>query len=152
MSKTKETKKKLQAKIESVKKIIDDSAKKIENVGDAFQKNIPDPNQYLGEQLSALLDKKKRKIDNKKDIFGELIEVVEQFITTNKKTVNDKLNNISFSNPNRRGINVNIDKNPSKSKIKRHAVSSANVTLGQAKEIVINRLSEALFMGDGICG
>jgi hypothetical protein len=152
MSKTKETKKKLQTKIESVKKIIDDSAKKIENVGDAFQKNIPDPNQFLGEQLSGLLDKKKRKIDNKKDTFAELIEVAEQFITTNKKTVNDKLNNISFSNPNRRGVNVNIDKNPSKSKIKRHGISAANVTIGQSKEIVINRLSEALFMGDGICG
>jgi hypothetical protein len=152
MSKTKETKKKLQAKIESVKKIIDDSAKKIENVGDSFQKNIPDPNEFLGEQLNSLFDKKKRKIDNKKDTFKELIEVVDQFITTNKKTVNDKLNNISFSNPNRRGIDINIDKNPSKSKIKRHAISAANLTLGQAKEIAINRLSEALFMGDGICG
>ena len=40
MSKTKETKKKLQAKIESVKKIIDDSSEKIGNVGDAFQRNI----------------------------------------------------------------------------------------------------------------
>lgn len=152
MSKTKETKKKLQAKIESVKKIIDDSSEKIGNVGDAFQRNIPDPNQFLGEQLSSLFDKKKRKVDNKKDTFNELIEVVEQFITTNKKTINDKLSNISFSNPNRRGINVNIDKNPSKSKIKRHSLSAANVTLGQAKEIAINRLSEALFMGDGICG
>jgi len=152
MSKVKETKKKLQSKIESVKKIIDDSAKKIENVGDSFQKNIPDPNEFLGEQLNSLFDKKKRKIDNKKDTFKELIEVVDQFITTNKKTVNDKLNNISFSNPNRRGIDINIDKNPSKSKIKRHAISAANLTLGQAKEIAINRLSEALFMGDGICG
>jgi hypothetical protein len=152
MSKATQTKKKLQAKIESVKKIIDDSAKKIENVGDLFQKNIPDPNEFLGEQLNSLFDKKKRKIDNKKDTFKELIEVVDQFITTNKKTVNDKLNNISFSNPNRRGIDINIDKNPSKSKIKRHSLSAANVTLGQAKEIAINRLSEALFMGDGICG
>jgi len=152
MSKVKETKKKLQAKIESVKKIIDDSAKKIEDVGDSFQKNIPDPNEILGEKLNSLFDKKKRKIDNKKDTFKELIEIVDQFITTNKKTVNDKLNNISFSNPNRRGININIDKNPSKSKIKRHAISAANLTLGQAKEIAINRLSEALFMGDGICG
>lgn len=61
MSKVKETKKKLQSKIESVKKIIDDSAKKIENVGDSFQKNIPDPNEFLGEQLNSLFDKKKRK-------------------------------------------------------------------------------------------
>jgi hypothetical protein len=152
MSKTKETKKKLQAKIESVKKIIDDSTEKIGNVGDAFQKNIPDPNEFIGTKLSGISDKLKLKNDNKKDIFTELIEVAEQFITTNKKTINDKLDNISFSNPNRRGINVNVDKNPSKTKIKRHAISAANVTLNQAKEISIKRLSEALFMGDGICG
>ena len=152
MSKTKETKKKLQAKIESVKKIIDDSTEKIGNVGDAFQKNIPDPNEFIGTKLSGIFDKSKLKNDNKKDIFTELIEVAEQFITTNKKTINDKLDNISFSNPNRRGVNVNVDKNPSKTKIKRHAISAANVTLNQAKEISIKRLSEALFMGDGICG
>lgn len=153
MSKTQETKKSLQARIEGIKKINDDPKESIGSLSNAFQKNIPNPEEFVGTKLDGLKNnKRKQKKDNKGDIFTELIDITEQFITTAKKTKIPGTSSLNISDPTKVGIDVNVDKNPVKGKIKRHAVSATKTTLGQAKEIAVKRLSEALFMGEGICG
>lgn len=149
MSKALETKKNLLSTIESIKKINDDPKESLGSISDAYQNNLPNTDELIGTKLDGLKNnKKKQKKDNKKDIFAELLDVAEQFITTSKKTKNDD----TTTKSNQKGIDVNVDKNPAKGKIKRHAISAAKTTLGQAKEITVKRLSEALFMGEGICG
>lgn len=146
MSNSKETKKKLQAQIEAIKKINDDPKKGLGSISDAYQKNIPDINELFGKKTSDLKDKRKSKKDNDKDIFKDLLDVAEQFISSKKKTKSES------TDVNNEGVPVNVEKNFVKSKVKRYAVSSAKVTLNSAKEIAVKHLSEALFMGDGICG
>lgn len=146
MSNSKETKKKLQAEIEAIKKINDDPKGSLGNIADSYQKNIPDPNELFSKKSSDLKNKLKSKVENNKDIFKDLLDVCEQFITTNKKTKTDSTSTIND------GITVNVDKNPVKGKIKRYAVSASKTTLKSAKQIAIKHFSEALFMGDGICG
>jgi hypothetical protein len=146
MANSKETKKKLLAQIEAVKKINDDPKGSLGSIADSYQKNIPDPNELFSKKSSDLKNKLKSKVENNKDIFKELLEITEQFITSNKKTKTDTTPTKSDSVP------VNVDKNLVKGKIKRYAVSSAKTTLKSAKQIAIKHFSEALFMGDGICG
>ena len=146
MANSKEPKKKLQASIEAIKKINDDPKGSLGSVADSYQKNIPDPNELFSKKSADLKNKLKSKVENNKDIFKELLEITEQFITSNKKTKTDTTPTKSDSVP------VNVDKNLVKGKIKRYAVSSAKTTLQSAKQIAIKHFSEALFMGDGICG
>jgi hypothetical protein len=153
MSKTQETKKSLQSRIESIKRINDDPKESVGAIYDAYKKNIPNPDEFIGSKLDDIKNnRKKQKKDNKSDIFSDLIEITEQFITTSKKTKSDLGNKLTSLNPNKIGTDVNVDKNSVKSKINRHSISATKTTLEQAKEIVIKRLSEALFMGEGICG
>ena len=153
MSKALETKKTLLSKIETIKIINDDPKEGLGSLANAAQKNIPNPEEVIGKKLGGLKNnKKKQKKDNDKDIFTELLEITEQFITTSKKTVSDAVSKKNPSDASKKGIDVNVDKNPVKGKIKRHAINASKTTLNQAKEIAVKRLSEALFMGDGICG
>lgn len=146
MSNSKETKKKLQSQIEAIKKINDDPKGASNSIADAYQKNIPDPNELFSKKSDDLKNKLKSKVENNKDIFKDLLDVAEQFITSNKKTKKDTTATQKDSVP------VNVDKNLVKGKIKRYAVSSAKTTLKSAKQIAVKHFSEALFMGDGICG
>ena len=153
MSKTQETKKSLKSRIESIKKINDEPNESIGSLSNAYKNNIPDPDEFIGSKLDNIKNnRKKQKKDNKNDIFSDLIEITEQFVTTSKKTKSDLGGTLKTLNPNKIGTDINVDKNPVKSKIKRHSISATKTTLGQSKEIVIKRLSEALFMGEGICG
>jgi len=146
MSKLKNTKKKLQSKIEAIKKINDDPKKFADNVADKYLKNIPSSNDFVGKKLDALKNKRAQKKENKKDIFGEILEVVEQFLGTDKKSSGSETDAVQS------GTTVNPQKNKTKKRLKQHALTASEKTLDSAKEIVVKRLSEALFMGDGICG
>jgi hypothetical protein len=146
MSKLKDTKKKLQSKIEAIKKINDDPKKTVDNVADKYLKNIPSTNDFVGKKLDALKEKRAQKKENKKDIFSEILEVVEQFLGTDKKSSGSETDQIQS------GTTVNPQKNKTKKRLKQHALTASERTLDSAKQIVIKRLSEALFMGDGICG
>lgn len=133
----KETKRKLQSKIEAVKKINDDPQSAVDSVSDKYLKNIPSIEDTVGKKADQLNSKVNKKIENTKDIFKDLIDVVEQFMGTDKD-----------SKPNK-GVPIN---SKTKSKIKKHAISAMNITLNSAKEIVVKNFSEALFMSEGICG
>ena len=133
----KETKRKLQSKIEAVKKINDDPKLSVDSVSDKYLKNIPSIEDTVGKKADQLNSKVNKKIENTKDIFKDLIDVVEQFMGTDKD-----------SKPNK-GVPIN---SKTKSKIKKHAISAMKITLNSAKEIVVKNFSEALFMSEGICG
>jgi len=146
MSKLKNTKKKLQSKIEAIKKINDDPKGFEDDVADKYLKNIPSTNDFVGKKLDALKNKRAQKKENKKDIFEELLDVVEQFLGVDKK------NSESDASVVQSGTTTNPEKNKTKKRVKQHALSATEKTLDSAKDIVVKRLSEALFMGDGICG
>ena len=147
MGNTKETKKKLISTVEVIKKINDDPKKfASESISDAYTDNLED---IVGKKKDYLNKKINQKKDKAKDIFTDLVDVAEKFISDAKKTKSDIQTNI---NQQKNKISVNFDKNPTKSKLKRYAIKSAETTLGQAKEIAIKHFSKALFMGEGICG
>lgn len=146
MSKLKNAKKKLQSKIEGVKKLNDDSKFSFDNVADAYTNNIPSVDDFVGKKLDALKQKRAQKKENKKDIFADMLEIVEQFLGTEKKSAGNQTDVVQS------GTTINPVKNKDKKRITQHAISATDSTLSQAKEIVIKRLSEALFLGEGICG
>jgi hypothetical protein len=146
MSKLKNTKRKLQSKIEAIKKINDDVSSFADNVADRYLKNIPSADEFVGKKLDALKNKRAQKKENRKDIFSELLEVVEQFLGTEKKSSGNQTDIVQS------GTTINPVKNKDKKRLTQHALSASETTLGQAKEVVVKRLSEALFLGDGICG
>jgi hypothetical protein len=146
MSKLKNTKKKLQSKIDAIKKINDNPVEFTEEVADKYLKNIPSTDEFIGKKLSALQDKISKKKENTKDIFSDILEVVESFMENNKKSKSKSTSNSS------KNTGLNQVKNRTKRKLKQHAMSSADHTMNSVKEVVVKRMSEALFMGEGICG
>lgn len=147
MGKSVEAKKQLLSQIEAIKKINDNPKVFSGNVSDKYLENIPSVDTFVGKKQSDLSKKIKAKKENTKDIFSDLIDVAERFISTNKKTNT----NTNFTDPRSAGP-VNVKKNPTKQRLKSHSISAGKTTLNSAKEIIVKRLSEILFMGEGICG
>jgi hypothetical protein len=133
MSKLKDTKAKLQSRLEAIKKINDDPNSLMDSLSDKYLKDLPSTDQLFGKKLDDFLSKAKRKKENKKDIFSELLDMAEGFLSSGKKVeTSDKL----FS----------------KGKLKQHALTSSRKTLDSSKEIVTNSIKKAFFAGNGICG
>lgn len=133
MSKLKDTKSKLKSRLEIIKKINDDPNSLVDSISDKYLKDLPSTDQLFGKKLDDFLSKAKRKKENKKDIFGELLEIAEGFLSSGKKVeTSDKL----FS----------------KGKLKQHALTASRHTLDSGKEIVLTSVKKAFFAGGGICG
>lgn len=133
MSKLKDTKARLQSKLEVIKKINDDPNSLMDSLSDKFLKDLPSTEQLFGKKLDDFLNKAKRKKENKKDIFGDLIEIAEGFLSSGKKVESS-------------------DKLLSKGKLKQHALTASKRTLDASKEIVTSSVKKAFFAGEGICG
>jgi hypothetical protein len=133
MSKLKDTKARLQSKLEVIKKINDDPNSLMDSLSDKLLKDLPSTDQLFGKKLDDFLNKAKRKKENKKDIFGDLIEIAEGFLSSGKKVESS-------------------DKLLSKGKLKQHALTAGKRTLDSSKEIVTSSVKKAFFAGDGICG
>jgi hypothetical protein len=133
MSKLKDTKARLQSKLEVIKKINDDPNSLVDSLSDKFLKDLPSTEQLFGKKLDDFLNKAKRKKENKKDIFGELMEIAEGFLSSGQKVENS-------------------DRLFSKGKLKQHALTSTKRTCESGKEIVMSSVKKAFFAGDGICG
>ena len=133
MSKLKDTKARLQSKLEVIKKINDDPNSLVDSLSDKFLKDLPSTEQLFGKKLDDFLNKAKRKKENKKDIFGELMEIAEGFLSSGQKVENS-------------------DRLFSKGKLKQHALTSTKKTCESGKEIVMSSVKKAFFAGDGICG
>lgn len=137
MSKVKDTKNKLKSKIEAIKKINDDPKSSIDSVYDKYLKDLPSSEQLFGKKIDDFLNNRKKKIDNKNDIFGELIEIVESVLSSNSKTDKNKTQPTKLF---------------SKKRIKFHAQTASQKTLDNSKEIILNNVKKAFFSSDGICG
>jgi len=133
MSKLKDTKARLQSKLEVINKINDDPNSLLDSLSDKLLKDLPSTDQLFGKKLDDFLNKAKRKKENKKDIFGDLIEIAEGFLSSGKKVESS-------------------DKLLSKGKLKQHALTAGKRTLDSSKEIVTSSVKKAFFAGDGICG
>ena len=132
-SKVKEQKAKIKAKIEAVKRIADDGEKSFEEKSNKFLKDLPTTDALFGKKLSDFAEKRKKKKENNKDIFGELIDTVEGFLGTNNK------------------IEIN-EKSTNKQRLRQHTNDSVHETLKSSKQIVMDSVKKVLFAGDGICG
>jgi hypothetical protein len=124
-------KRKVQSKLEVIKKINDDPKNFVEDLDDLYLKDLPSMD--FGKKFGDLLSKTKKKKDNSNNIFKDLVEIAEGFFGSSKrKTDSDKL----FS----------------KSRIKQHAIDSAKVALNSSKQIILDRAKKIFFSSDGICG
>lgn len=133
MSNVKSTKNKLKSKLEVIKKINDDPKKATDDLYDLYLKDLPSTDQLFGKKFGDFLEKRKKKKENNKDIFSELIDVAESFFGLNK--------NIGDSN-----------KIFSKNNLRKHAQQAAKITLNSSKQIILDSAKKSFFVGDGICG
>jgi hypothetical protein len=133
MSKTKRLKKEIKSKLEIIKKINDDPKKVSNDIYDAYLKDLPSTDQLFGKKFGDFLEKRRKKKENNKDIFSEIIEIAEGFLNKN--------------NP-----KGGTDKLFSKNRLKKHGLESSKVTLRSSKEIVSKRVKEVFFASEGICG
>ena len=93
MGNTKETKKKLISTVEVIKKINDDPKKfASDSISDAYTKNFED---IVGKKKDYLNKKINQKKDKANDIFTDLVDVAEKFISDAKKTKSDIQTNIN---------------------------------------------------------
>lgn len=133
MSRSKETKNKIKQKLEIIKKINDDPKKITDDSYDLYLKDLPSTDKLFGKKFDDFLDKRKRKKDNNKDIFGEIIDIVENFLGTNKKI-------------------TDTEKLQSKTKLRRYAKESTKITVDNIKNIFLDESKKIFFAADGICG
>ena len=97
-----------------------------------FSPNLPNLNTKL-EQLKSKLGNKKPKTKNKKNIFEEVVSVVNKFLEAGR-TVNDP------------------DRFQSTQRLRQHVLDSVDVTKNSAKQILMDCVKNAFFANDGICG
>lgn len=131
MSKFKDTKNKLKSRIEAIKKINDDPKDAVDNLYDKYLKDLPTTDQLFGKKLDDFLNKRKTKIDNRKNIFEELMEITDSILGSNdRKGKNDK------------PIPTKLF---SKSRLKFHGQTASQKTLDQTKEIVLDNVKRHFF-------
>jgi hypothetical protein len=131
MSKQRRAYNKTLSKINVVKHINDNPKGSADSLGEMYKRNIPSTEKFMGERLSSLSGKLGKR-ENKEDIFGQLIELANAFISSNHPTsTNDKM----FSTQ----------------RLKQHSLTAASKTLNESREIVLRNISKALFAGEGLC-
>lgn len=133
MSSVRTTKNKLKSRLEVIKKINDDPKKATDDLYDLYLKDLPSTDQLFGKKFGDFLDKRRRKKENNKDIFAELIDVAESFFGVNK-TIGDTNNMFS------------------KNRLRKFAQDSAKITIQSSKQIILDTVKSTFFAGDGICG
>ena len=148
MGNRKEIVKKVVSKIEAIQKINDEPKKSSKNSFDEKLNNIPSTNEFVGEKLGAYQDKRKKKKDNKENIFKDLIKVTDAFLGKDDKEVDNEP--VEKNKEKKTPKNNIISKN--KSRVMKHALDSVDITMDSAKKILIKNLSQALYMGDNLCG
>jgi hypothetical protein len=97
-----------------------------------FEKKLPNLNAKLEQLKSKLANKKKKKLNNK-NIFEEVIGVVNKFLESGR-TVNDP------------------DRFQSTQRLRQHVLDSVEITKNSAKQILMDCVKNAFFANDGICG
>jgi len=133
MSNVKQTKKKLKSRLEIIKKINDDPKKTVDDLYDLYLNDLSSTDKLFGKKFGDFLDKRRKKRENNKDIFSEIIDIAESFLGVNK-TVGD------------------TSKLFSKNRLRKHAQDSVKISLRSSKQIILDSVKSIFFAGDGICG
>jgi hypothetical protein len=127
-------------KLRAVNKIINDPSSNpllsaVNNIKDLADNGIGGKVNNLNPQkLTDLQKKSNTKKENKTNIFSDLIDITDAFLTNPYK-------NYEINNPLQ-----------TKSRVKQITTESVDVTLKSVKQIVLNASQQVLFVGDGICG
>lgn len=140
MSKLKTTKNQIKSKIEAIKKINDNPKKISDSIYDKYIKDLPSTNDIVGKKLGAFTNNKKK--NNNQDIFGELLEIVNQFIDVKKSKDKYDVNKPTD----------NFRENFNKRRLRAHALSAATKTTSKTRQIVSDNVKKVFFAADGICG
>ena len=123
-------------KIDIIQKSVDGDFAKLNSVVGEFAKkhepNLPNLNSKL-EQFKSKLANKKKKKQNQKNIFEEVIKVVSKFLEAGR-IVNDPT------------------RFQSTQRLRQHVIDSAEATMHSAKQIVMDCVKNAMFANGGICG
>lgn len=144
MSKIKNAKNKLKSRIAAIKKINDDPKGTVDNVYDTYLSDLPSTDALFGKKLDDYLERRKKKIDNKEDIFSQIMEIFDSFMGSNRpspETIPEP--------PNRR---PDPPKLFSRKRLQLHARNSAQITAENAKRIILDNVKKSFFASDGICG
>jgi len=127
---------KLKTQIDLIQKSVDSTSVKTNINSDDFIKkhspHLPNLNSKL-EQFKSKLENKKKKKQNQKNIFEEVIGVVNKFLEAGRK-VNDS------------------SRFQSTQRLRQHVIDSVNVTSHSAKQILMDCVKSAFFANGGICG
>jgi hypothetical protein len=123
----------IKSKLGAIRNSFADKKTIVEDVFDRYARDIESFNQNYGKKLDEYLSKRKKKKESKKDIFSELIDIVENFISIDDSfRTNDKF--------------------AIRQKLKNYARQSLEITLLTTKETIQENVKKIFFAGEGICG
>ena len=127
---------KLKTQIDLIQKSVDSASVKMEINSDDFIKKhapkLPNLDSKL-EQFKSKLANKKKKKQNQRNIFEEVISVVNKFLEASR-SVNDS------------------SRFASTQRLRQHVIDSVEVTSNSAKQILMDCVKSAFFANGGICG
>ena len=137
-NKIKETRKKIRQKIDAIKRAKDNAKEKSKKFVDGYENKALKGADDLSKTLSDFSAKKLKKleggINRASDVFSDLLETVEKFVS---------------------GKNIKVessDKLFSKQRLRQLTNESAIETLKSSQQIILEAVQKILFAGDGICG
>lgn len=125
--------KEIKSKLGAIRTTLEDGKLNVSDVYDTYLDDLPSTDTLFGKKPDQFSSKKLKKRENKKDIFSELISIVETFVGTDKKI---KLE----------------DDFQIKQIIKQHIEDSIKETQKESLQIVQDNVKKIFFAGDGICG
>lgn len=125
--------KEIKSKIDAIRNSFVDGNTIVDDTHDRYLKDLKTTEKLYKKKFDDFLDKRKKKQENRKDIFSELIDIVESFISIDNRYQNS-------------------DKYLIRQKIKQYAVESIKVTLDSSKQIIQDNVKNILFAGENICG
>jgi hypothetical protein len=137
-NKIKETRKKIRQKIDAIKRAKDNAKDKANKFVDGYENKALKGADDLSKTLSDFSAKKLKKleggINRASDVFSDLLETVEKFVSAKNIKVESS------------------DKLFSKQRLRQLTNESAIETLKSSQQIILEAVQKILFAGDGICG
>ena len=123
-------------KIDIIQKSVDGDFNKLNGLAEAIsKKSVPNSPNFGSklEQFKSKLENKKKKKQNQKNIFEEVVGVVNKFLESGR-IVNDS------------------SRFQSTQRLRQHVIDSVEVTSRSAKQILMDCVKNAFFANGGICG
>lgn len=137
-NKIKETRKKINRKIDAIKRAKDNAKDKTNKFIDGYENKALKGADDLSKTLSDFASKKIKKLESganrASDVFSDLLETVDKFLS---------------------GKNIKVestDKLFTKQRLRQITNESAIETLKSSQQIILEAVQKVLFAGDGICG